>query len=68
MSDFETMLEMFSKTRNFNKDGELLWDVICFDDVNVITVAADGSLEFSALTFDKKGCFLGVNFEAPKVA
>lgn len=68
MSDFEIMLEMLTKTPNFDKDGNILWDVVCLDNINVIHVAADGVLQSSALTFSKKGHFLGINFELPEVA
>lgn len=68
MSDFETMLEMLTKTPNFDKDGNILWDVVCLDSINVIHIAADGVLQSSALTFSKGGRFLGINFELPEVA
>lgn len=68
MSDFENMLEMLTKTPNFDKDGNILWDVVCFDNVNIIHIITEDFNEFSALTFSKSGRFLGVNFEAPKVA
>lgn len=68
MSDFETMLEMLTKTPNFDKDGNILWDVVCFDNVNIIHIVAGSFNEFSALTFSKGGRFLGINFELPKVA
>ena len=68
MSDFEVMLEMLSRTPNFDKAGKVLWDVVCFGSVNIIHVAAGESDEFSALAFDKEGYFLGINFEAPEVA
>lgn len=64
MSNFETMLEMLTKTPNFDKDGNILWDVVCLDSANIIHIGTGGSNEFSALAFDKEGHFLGVNFEA----
>lgn len=68
MSDFEIFLEMLTKTPNFDKNGNTLWDVVCFGNVNIVHIGTGDSNEFSTLAFDKEGYFLGVNFELPKVA